>query len=450
MGRGGLASPRRARGRPIAPSSRWWCLALLTALIVGFPALASAISRPPSPVIFVHGIASDSSTWDPLSAGLTSNGWVLGGHPVFDPATAAVSGVLPGDFYTMNFSDATQVPFKSQSLGVDQRGYELAAIILAVLNANPGATQVILVAHSMGGLAARDYLEGLARPSAAVGPIPYRGDVAQLIVIGTPSLGSPLALFCQTLPQACLAIAIDPSSNALMELVPGSPSLTSLNDFAANPLPLAVRYESIAGLGGVGPAGDGDGVVPRASEEFLATVPGLSHILDDLVIPLRADCGHAIGAIFVEVHTCEPGDSGVGTAIVDTILNPRLGLSLNRATATVGDTLTVTLTSQPGLPEAENIGDLYIGVFVPGGAVYLLTPTGLVLAFDGVNPVPGGLQAFRVDTELTSSSEVVLSATAVSPIPDGPYTFFAVLVRTGTTPADQGNWLSNAAEATMT
>jgi pimeloyl-ACP methyl ester carboxylesterase len=50
------------------------------------------------------------------------------------------------------------------------------------LTANPGQDKVILIAHSMGGLVSRAYLESAN----------YRGDVVELYTLGTPHLGVPI------------------------------------------------------------------------------------------------------------------------------------------------------------------------------------------------------------------------------------------------------------------
>ena len=59
---------------------------------------------------------------------------------------------------------------------------------------NTGKTKVILVGHSMGGLAAREYLQGLARFDENSSRISYRDDVAQLITVGTPHNGADIAI----------------------------------------------------------------------------------------------------------------------------------------------------------------------------------------------------------------------------------------------------------------
>ena len=194
----GAASRLRIAGRSLA-LRLGLALFFIVSLAAG-PGGAETLARPPYPVIFVHGLASDAGTWTSIAQVLAGQGWDFGGAPTFMPAISGVTGVSAGDFYTMNFSDHDAPIFPSQNLTLDRQGYELAAIIQAVLDANPGASKVILTAHSMGGLAAREYLQGLARANAAAPRIPYRGDVAQLIAIGTPHLGTPLASLCQSRP----------------------------------------------------------------------------------------------------------------------------------------------------------------------------------------------------------------------------------------------------------
>jgi pimeloyl-ACP methyl ester carboxylesterase len=59
----------------------------------------------------------------------------------------------------------------------------LMAAIDNALAANPGQGKVILIAHSMGGLVSRAYLESAN----------YRDDVVELYTLGTPHLGVPIS-----------------------------------------------------------------------------------------------------------------------------------------------------------------------------------------------------------------------------------------------------------------
>jgi triacylglycerol lipase len=296
------------------------------------------------PVIFVHGIASSAETWTVFRDYLINNaGWIFGGTPAFDPASQTVAINCPsdpsqpvsctgnaGNFYTLNFSD-------NQNLSLDVQGGELAAIIQAVLDANPEATKVLLVSHSMGGLAAREYLQGLARQPGVDTAIPYRDDVAKLITVGAPHQGTFWAEQCHNEFDvfnvsgdigicALLSLDIDPDSVAIEELQPDSSALAILNDLAAHPLPANVPYVSIIGAGQptlteLVAFDDGDGIVSDTSQD-LATVTGnlsLQQTSVEIDILFR-ECGNEIDVPLLgnigEIHTCETSDPGVGAEIL--------------------------------------------------------------------------------------------------------------------------------------
>lgn len=298
----------------------------------------------PYPVIFIHGIASSADTWGPYRDYLINNaGRVFGGIPVYDQATKTVAINCPsnpsppvsctgnaGDFYTLNFSD-------NQNLAFDTQGSELAAIIKAVLDANPGKTKVLLIGHSMGGLAAREYLQGLARELNVVATIPYREDVAKLITVGTPHQGSFWAEECHNHFDILsisgdvgicdlLSLNIDPNSIAVKDLQPNSLALNTLNDLATHPLPSNVSYVSIIGTGqstlvSLVDFKAGDGIVSDTSQD-LATVTGSLPVQQKTVKTdvLFRECGNRIELPFIgnigETHTCETTDLGVASEIL--------------------------------------------------------------------------------------------------------------------------------------
>lgn len=296
----------------------------------------------PYPVIFIHGLASSADTWLAYRDYLINNAnWTFGGIPVYHHDTKLVNIDCPldqligctgsaGDFYSLNFSD-------NQGLSFDIQGGELAAIIQAVLDSNPGAMKVLLIGHSMGGLAAREYLQGLARLPDSVVSIPYREDVAKLITIGTPHLGSFWAKACHTHFNIfdisgdvgicdLFPLHIDSNSIAIQDLQPNSSALNTLNDLITHPLPTDVFYVSIIGTGQPTLSGlvnfqDGDGIVSDSSQD-LGTVTGnlpLQHQSARINILFR-ECGNqeqlpVIGNIG-QTHTCETTDSGVGAEIL--------------------------------------------------------------------------------------------------------------------------------------
>jgi pimeloyl-ACP methyl ester carboxylesterase len=280
-------------------------------------------------VIFIHGLGSSAlDAWLSTADFFRSQGWTFGGYPTLNAAMNNVTTVFAGDFYALNFSDY-QDTFRSQNLGFARQGAELAAIIQTVLNVNPGKTKVILIGHSMGGLAARAYLQGLAQVNTSSPRIPYRHDVAQLITIGTPHLGSSLADFCSNNSNICNLWGYDGTSVAIQGLRPNSEAFgpilpLGLNNLTTNPLPLTVRYISIIGMT-VNPLleADGDGIVSITSQN-LRSVKGtdnLAHQSQETSIVKRSDCGHGFQVDAVEVHTCEPADSGVLAILLHQLIN---------------------------------------------------------------------------------------------------------------------------------
>lgn len=297
----------------------------------------------PYPVIFIHGLASSANTWSGYRDYLiNNNGWKFGGIPTYDQATKTVNISCPfdpnqtisctassGDFYTLNFSDTQGLPF-------DVQGGELAAIIKAVLEENPGAAKVLLISHSTGGLAAREYLQGLAREVNSVTAIPYRGDVAKLITVGTPHQGSFWAKACHIQFDILdvsgnvgicdlLSLNIDPDSRAIEELSPNSTALILLNNLNAFPLPTETSYVSIIGTGQPTLARlvsftDGDGIVSDISQDLRTINPNLPQQKSVLIdIPFR-ECANTIYVPLIgnvgETHSCETSDLAVGAEIL--------------------------------------------------------------------------------------------------------------------------------------
>lgn len=295
----------------------------------------------PYPVIFIHGLASSADTWVSYRDYLINNAdWAFGGVPAFNPATKTVTISCPsdsvsctgsaGNFYTLNFSD-------NQGLFLDVQGGELALIIQAVLAQNPGATKVLLIGHSTGGLAAREYLQGLARVFDSVTTIPYRGDVAKLITIGTPHQGSFWAETCHVnfdifnifdKVGICdlLPGHIDSNSIAMKDLQPNSSALNVLNDLTTHPLPADVLYVSIIGTGqptlsSLVDFQEGDGIVSDTSQNLMVVVKDfpLQQKSTTIDIPFR-ECGNKINVPIIgnvgQVHGCESTDIGVGAEIL--------------------------------------------------------------------------------------------------------------------------------------
>ena len=210
---------------------RAFLLALLTAVAVLRGAVAQDL-----PVVFVHGISSSDRTWAEVAGALRADGY---GEPASvhvdlnasadtDVAADVVrSGIVPFDrfpgvgrvarregdpapldtrhvyvdFWAWADADSLTVhadrgaPGRSESneSGIVKQGAALGLVIADVLTAT-GAERVVLVGHSMGGLAVREYLQrrdGDGRPAWWVEPgAPGGHRVAAAATYGTPHQGS--------------------------------------------------------------------------------------------------------------------------------------------------------------------------------------------------------------------------------------------------------------------
>ena len=130
-----------------------------------------------------------------------------------------------------------RIDFSDQNGGFDllaianvpiaRKAGELKVIIEAMKKVT-NSSKVILIGHSLGGLAARAYIQG-AGVDKDGRTIPYGGDVAGLIMIDTPNQGSALA-FVSGFPKRDQCILADTTN--LRELQPASSFLRDLNSRA--------------------------------------------------------------------------------------------------------------------------------------------------------------------------------------------------------------------------
>jgi pimeloyl-ACP methyl ester carboxylesterase len=170
----------------------------------------------PYPIIFIHGLNSSSSTWDTTRNFLTStfgltdggffdvnlnyDGSLLTSNKTTDSYlyysnTNAVSG---GDIYFVNFAVNTGgVVFLnsngtindnclnlSNQSAIAKQGYILKDIIMSVMQLT-GKNKVVLMGHSMGGLASREYLQ-----NSSNWQLDGLHHIAKLATTGTPHGGS--------------------------------------------------------------------------------------------------------------------------------------------------------------------------------------------------------------------------------------------------------------------
>lgn len=121
------------------------------------------IVRPP--VVLVHGIWSDESTWK---------------FPLVWDTRFDITKNVSWDGYT-SIANNSETPY---------RGVQTALAALRWPNGNTAATRVDVIAHSMGGLLARAWA-GNTRYNRTDNY--YKGDYHEIITLNTPHAGSPLA-----------------------------------------------------------------------------------------------------------------------------------------------------------------------------------------------------------------------------------------------------------------
>src|SRR6266508_478069 len=149
-----------------------------------------------SPLVFVHGILSDGSTWDTTRLFFTSTlRWTFGGSLSYrslsnpqsvDPTTTEPtlsSGFKPtGDFFTVTFGD-------DKANYTDRRGLlhqsDEVAAFLRMLKKQGLSRKSTIVAHSMGGLASRAYIAHNSTDAT--------NRIAQFVTYGSPHWGGSFA-----------------------------------------------------------------------------------------------------------------------------------------------------------------------------------------------------------------------------------------------------------------
>lgn len=166
-------------------------------------------SKLPYPIIFIHGLNSSSTTWDASTAYLDSQySFTFGGRfdfclnadgnngtanlNIYPTAGADIAAfettMINGDYYTINFNVNTDGSIGSSALSnqsaIYKQGIAVKKAIERVMQLT-GKNKVILVGHSMGGLASRQYLQNSNywQPDNA-------HHVAKLLTLGTPHGGS--------------------------------------------------------------------------------------------------------------------------------------------------------------------------------------------------------------------------------------------------------------------
>lgn len=160
----------------------------------------------PYPVILIHGVASSSDTWIDFYNYAYTQGWSYGGtmnfcldsdsNPYYSNMTDIsdfTNGLTNADLYLMNFNvdanglahgNTTNNSVLSNEAAIYKQGVAVKKAIAHVL-AVSGKDKVIILAHSMGGLATRQYLQNsnLWQPDG-------KHHIAKYVTMGTPHGGS--------------------------------------------------------------------------------------------------------------------------------------------------------------------------------------------------------------------------------------------------------------------
>ena len=169
--------------------------------------------RLPYPILFVHGLYSNSSTWNDFTDDLDiSYGTVFGGRfdfclnydqnnstanlqfaPNPNADIAMFNGTWNyGDYYYINFDVSVSGQFnpsgssnvKSNQSAITKQGLAIREAVSRILQLT-GKDKVILAGHSMGGLASREYIQ-----NPAIWQPDGQHHIAKLMTTGTPHGGS--------------------------------------------------------------------------------------------------------------------------------------------------------------------------------------------------------------------------------------------------------------------
>ena len=206
---------------------------------------------PTRPILLVHGFLGDSSDWGDPSVATSLRGSIIShttsiagysnphdydlyfdgtavklslGNPQTDPVASSVN--IPCDarffsirFYSWSTPSTAFDPLLGAQISIVTKAYELSQVIKTI-TMTTFVKDVIVMAHSMGALVTRAYIEGLgstfapctlaSQPCPRVGSLQYKGDVGHLITIdGANAGGGRFASFGQTILSATNAPVLD-------------------------------------------------------------------------------------------------------------------------------------------------------------------------------------------------------------------------------------------------
>lgn len=225
-------------------------------------------ARAEYPVLFVHGWCGDSSSWNTFLTQLPRRRFgdeLVRYYQATDGTVVARNSIRAAEHqsFAIDFYDRRARTFDTRTVAdipIIDKVEQLKAVIDQIKR-DTRNDSVIIVAHSMGGLVSRAYVQGLGLSSSGR-LIAYDGDVVELVTIDTPHAGSTLADWPVDFrdQSGCRQAATINKS----EMSPTSPLLASIN---GRSWPLASGLDAIVSYYSAGLARDSDGVVSRASQD---------------------------------------------------------------------------------------------------------------------------------------------------------------------------------------
>lgn len=280
--------------------------------------LAVRAQAPVSPVLFLADYCSDSSAWHGMLRNLPRQRF---GGELIQLYQGADGGVYArgerepagSPSFALDFYDPSRRTFDAgviAGIPIDRKVEQLRAAIDHIVGAT-GHSRVIVVAHGMGGLVARAYVQGRGLTSKGH-VIPYGADVAALIAIDTPHAGVEIGATPPEWDRECAAA----DTVNRREMRPRrNPFLEALN---RQPWPSGTRLDAIVSYQ-IGPNGDTDGLVSRTSQDIGSLSGYWEHHPDVHVWPQRFLDGASAAAGATMLHTAVVR-SATAAALVNSIV----------------------------------------------------------------------------------------------------------------------------------
>jgi pimeloyl-ACP methyl ester carboxylesterase len=332
------------------------------------------------PVLLVHGTYSDDTIWGSLEEHLTAEGFT-----VFRVGKInGKKGLVP------NNGDINELKLQIKSA-------------IAEIKAQLGVEKVDVIAHSMGGLASRAYIHSNG----------YQDDIKNLVMLGTPNFGTPVAKnhLSNLLPTLFSGDILE--DFARLQQIPGSRFLHALNHKYETK---GVKHFSFAGTQLT------QNKIPQLAicdNEPSFCVEGPNRVISDTIVPKKSAAFSAAGCVETfDTHSVGLGDAyytnfSTLVQIVDVLKDPDqplfCSLSASIPEADTVEHLTATSNIAPGqelTAVASYNGGKGFQAFLESSSnqlsMKLITPTGLVLNASSCASFPG----VTCDKEVSASKTV--------------------------------------------